>query len=481
MSIFGRFERKQVLLESTYDFENELLHIQSFEASYQHESFSLFINGNKTFHDAFNLEHFIATYQTDQSQAFRLLKGGFCGVIWDAKKEEIAVFTDPFGIYPIYYAHDAYKAIFAQSFKTLIRSKEVETDIDAQALLDFFRFDFFLPSKTIARGIHQLEAGKFLSISEDHFSIETYFKWDKRHLTEFRNVEEVMATIDELMPPTHRIDLPLQSEFTSFRTLVEQMDLPILPELNYDNTLFGFSELFAYKEVFEWLPELNQKKWPMSFSPVIRAQIHKLGLWNWKGLQGNWRKEKLLQEYWDVEFLYQFEHLKRGDEELKSLFSFETFSKNGVFEWLHNHIGYGNQGYLLPLYGRISLAELYTSLLSIKLPRLRFFYHLQDQELDLPTLSKELFAYVLSVPDGLKEKAYSDNLGQRYSASQTPSSIKALFDEPTAVDWEDIEKGLRRLPYCNHSKLMKLIRKKPTEYESLLILGLWLTLNLDNE
>src|SRR5690606_28355338 len=97
--------------------------------------------------------------------------------------------------------------------------------------------------------------------------------------------------------------------------------------------------------IFEGLPELNRKKWPMSFSPALRTMIYRLGLWRWKGLEGQWKKEKLQQEYWDIEFLYQFEYQIIKDVYLKKLFNWEEWPKNGVFTFLHDQLGYGKDGY----------------------------------------------------------------------------------------------------------------------------------------
>jgi len=478
MSLYGSFEQKRELGGQEFDFENNLLRLRGFEHKFQQEEFTLFVSGNQTFTSSFNPEVFFELAKTSTEKALNILKGGFCGVLWNEKEQEIDVFTDAFGLFPIYYAHDAYKALFSQSLKELLASGEVEREIDAQALLDYFRFEFFLPSTTLIRGVKQLEGGEYLHISEDHFELKSYFEWNKRHVTNFQGLDEIYSRIDKLLPEkTTKYECSPKS-YSSFSGMVTEMDIPCAVSTEVDTSTIGFSEIFASKEIFSWLPELNRKKWPMSFSPAIRSHIHKLGLWNWRGLTGKWKKEKLLQEYWDVEFLYQFEHLKRSNDEVKRYFSFEEYSKNGVFLFLNNKIGYGNPGYQLPLIGRLSLTELYIDIKSIQLPILRFLSQNNSDNLDFPTLSKDLFAYIMSVPDGLKEQGFEDNLAKKYAKKIHMNKISTKIPELTEQDWIKFESGMDTLPYFDKKRVIKQARLNPNDFKGIIILGIWLNENL---
>ncbi len=478
MSLYGSFEQKVELGKDEFKFQNNLLRLRGFEHTFVHDELTLFVSGNQSFNSSFDADSFFEIAKKSPEKALNTLEGGFCGVIWNEKAQDIHVFADSFGLFPIYYAHDAYKALFSQSLKELLISGEVEREIDAQALLDYFRFEFFLPSTTLIRGIKQLEGGQYLHISEDHFELKSYFEWNKRHAMNFQSVDAVHEKIEELLPEKSSEFECLPKTYSSFTDMVAEMDVPCGISTEFDSTTFGFSELFAAKEVFHWLPELNRKKWPMSFSPTIRSQIHKLGLWNWRGLSGKWKKEKLLQEYWDIEFLYQFEHLIRSNEEVKSYFNFEEYSKNGVFLFLNNKIGYGNPGYQLPLIGRLSLTELYISIKSKQLPMLRFLLQNDSKKLNFQSLSKELFAYVMSVPDGLKEQGFEDNLAKKYANNIQLLKLSTKVSELTENDWGNFESGLDVLPFFDRKKLVKKARQNPDNYQGIIILGIWLNENL---
>jgi hypothetical protein len=239
-----------------------------------------------------------------------------------------------------------------------------------------------------------------------------------------------------------------------------------------DVNQLGLAEVFGAKTVFEWLPDLNRKKWPMSFSPLIRASISKLGFWNWQGLNGEWKREKLLQEYWDIEFLYQFEFLKRGNATVERYFNWEEYSNNGVFLFLHDRIGYGQQGYQVPLIGRLSLAELYIDVFSRQIPLLRAFTSFDN--LDFPTLDRALFSYALSIPDGLKENKYENNLAKTFASNVPLQEFNLKAHSFSPADSASFERGIALLPYSNQELMKKEILANPEKNKGILNLGIWL-------
>jgi hypothetical protein len=477
MLFHGRFEENQ-LENSTFEVQNELLGLSGFEISSEFNHLSLYISGNKQFHDTFESSVFLQQFEESASEALTHLKGGFVGVVWNSIEKEIILFADVFTIFPVYYSSNPYKALFSTSLKSLLQTNEIEQELDATSLLNYFRFDFTLPGQTLFRGIHQLEGGQYIRISEDHFSVNYYFEWNKRHHLNFPSVETVFETITNLSTKQENtIDKPASNEitYTNVTELVQNMDTPIWTSIACNPLQLGQGEVFGALQSFAELPQLVRKKWPMSFSPFLRNYIGKLGLWKWPGLTGKWRQERLKQEYWDLEFLYQFEHLKRSTEEIKPFFNWNDFPKNGLFEYLHSKIGYGTNGYQLPITGRLGVSELYTRLFCQQLPWLRFFYNKNFYQLNLDSLNKDLFSYALSVPDGLKEWGYADNIAKRFCPTlDSSNSCTISFPKLTDEDWVNFTNGMQLLPYCDVKKLYKEIRKAPENYFGILILGIWL-------
>ncbi len=473
--LFGNFQQVKERVTSPYEFNSELLRINGFEKEFVQKDKRLFISGNNTFWKTFDFASFLTMIDSDVAKALHTCKGGFSGIVYDESEQQILVFSDSFGLFPIYFVHDPYKAFFSSSLRRILDEGIIEKEIDATVLLDYFRFGSFLPGTTLFRGVYQLKPGNYLRISEDHFSENTYFSWNKRFISNFSSVEQVFTEIDNLKNGLEEIEYtPIVPRFKELREFANTIDVPFTPSVVTRLSQPGWSEVFAAKEIFEGLPELNRKKWPMSFSPVLRTMIYRLGLWRWKGLEGQWKKEKLQQEYWDIEFLYQFEYQMIKDLYLKKLFNWEEWPKNGVFTFLHDQLGYGKDGYAYPVFGRLSLAEIWISLLSIQVPFLRYLFQKEDGTIDYPNLDKELYMYVMSVPDGLKEPEYQGNLASVYGKDTLPEKTTVLMDSISEEDWTAFTSGIQHLPYCNHKELFALVQSNSEKYQHILILGIWL-------
>ena len=84
------------------------------------------------------------------------LEGMFAFAIWDAKRGEMFVARDRFGIKPFYYACVQGGFYFGSEVKALTPFlNRVETD--ANALHDYFAFQFCLGEKTLFAGVRQLK------------------------------------------------------------------------------------------------------------------------------------------------------------------------------------------------------------------------------------------------------------------------------------------------------------------------------------
>jgi hypothetical protein len=268
----------------------------------------------------------------------------------------------------------------------------------------------------------------------------------------------------------------------SFQTLtdwVSRMDTPVDGPWR-DPSKTGAAETLCSNPVFHELLTLMKKKWPMSFPVFLRAYLAKFGFWKWPGLSGRWRKERMLQEYWDVEFLYQFEELNWSDDRLKRFFDWTDYPKNGLFLFLNERIGYGKSGFSLPASGRVSYSEWHHKILAQSLPIWRATADNQYDKIMLPYFHKEWVSYGISIPDGLKDSALEDSLAKRYKIQPT-SAQPFKLPLPTENEWRIIEKGLSRLPFVNIQELMDAVKKQPECFRGITILGLWLETQIRHE
>jgi hypothetical protein len=464
----------------TSQLEDNWCALTGFAHRFDSERFHLFITGNSLCLEQFNAASFFGLLEKDVTRALNSLEGLFCGAIWDNASRELQVFTDPFSAFPIFYTHNEYKAVFSDSVKDLVNSGEVEIQLDATAVMDYFRFNRLLPSKTLFTGVSQLEPGQYLCIHEDYLRVGNYWDWSNRRYTEFHSLEQIFAKLDQFQfNTTNENKFPDNLNFSSLTDWVKRLDQPVDGPWT-DPGQGAVAEIVGANEVFPSLLSLMKKKWPMSFPVFLRSYLAQTGFWKWPGLTGRWRKERMVQEYWDIEFLYQFEGLNWSDERIKTFFKWSNYPKNGLFVFLNERIGYGKPGFMLPPAGRVSFAELHHKTLAQYLPIWRAVHENATLDFISPYFNKKWMSYVMSIPDGLKDSNLEDSIAKHYHISPTREEFLNL-PLPTEKEWILIEQGLAQLPLVKLDVLMEAARKQPECFRGITILGLWLATQIQYE
>jgi asparagine synthase (glutamine-hydrolysing) len=163
----------------------------------------------------------------------------------------------------------------------------------------------------------------------------------------------------------------------------------------------GGDELFAGYDVFKRIYDLKSKGWLMSFPMGFRRLGGKM-LAGVKKTNASYKVAEVLgQQYFDVEYIYQFNRQVFLDRELSEMIN-GVLPINSAFDLLHKTIGFGNNGYNLPPLSRISVAELQTYLQSILLRDADQMSMAHSLEVRVPFLDHELVETVLGIPDGHK-------------------------------------------------------------------------------
>lgn len=163
----------------------------------------------------------------------------------------------------------------------------------------------------------------------------------------------------------------------------------------------GGDELFAGYAVFKRIYDLKSKGWLMSFPPGFRKLGGSIMAGMKRNVAGYKAKEVLGQQYFDVEYIYQFNRQVFLDRDLKNLVK-GSLPLNSAFDQLNKLIGFGNNGYNLPPLSRISVAELSTYLHSVLLRDADQMSMAHSLEIRVPFLDHELVEMVLGIPDGHK-------------------------------------------------------------------------------
>ena len=107
--------------------------------------------------------------------AFSMFNGMFALAIYDSVEKELILARDQFGIKPLYIYKDVNSLIFSSEKKAILKSKNIVTSINKQALLEYIWFGNPLGDNTIYKDINELEPGSFLKISKNEIIKEKYF------------------------------------------------------------------------------------------------------------------------------------------------------------------------------------------------------------------------------------------------------------------------------------------------------------------
>ncbi len=92
-------------------------------------------------------------------------RGMFAFALWDKTKRILFMARDRIGIKPLYYTVSASGfLVFASELKGILVHPDVQTELDPQAIEDYFAFGYVPDPRSIYRGIHKLEPGFTLTV-----------------------------------------------------------------------------------------------------------------------------------------------------------------------------------------------------------------------------------------------------------------------------------------------------------------------------
>lgn len=120
----------------------------------------------------------IATLYREHGPLFaRHLRGEFLALIWDRARQELLLTNDRCGSYPMYYACDAGRLLFAPEVKALTGPADYPVRFDVTALAEYMRFQNLLGERTFVEGIRLLPYASALRfmLRSGALSIEAYW------------------------------------------------------------------------------------------------------------------------------------------------------------------------------------------------------------------------------------------------------------------------------------------------------------------
>jgi asparagine synthase (glutamine-hydrolysing) len=143
-----------------------------------------------TFRTKTDTEVILALYQRDGEKAVEQLNGMFAFAIWDKQKQSLFIARDRLGKKPLYYyfgdnqhgesshgkTSDKPMFAFASELKSLLTLEAIPRTIRADAVCDFFTYQYIPDPKSIFEDIYKLEPGYTLTVTPQGIQKQQY--WD---------------------------------------------------------------------------------------------------------------------------------------------------------------------------------------------------------------------------------------------------------------------------------------------------------------
>ena len=112
-------------------------------------------------------------------ECIKKFNGMFAFSLYDNFQKKFYLCRDRYGIKPIYYHITEDKTlIYASEIKSILEYKDYKSEVDKEALLEYFTFQNIFTNKTLHRNIQILEAGHYFEIDLLSKQIEKNQYWD---------------------------------------------------------------------------------------------------------------------------------------------------------------------------------------------------------------------------------------------------------------------------------------------------------------
>ncbi|MBX2857600.1 MAG: asparagine synthase (glutamine-hydrolyzing) [Cellvibrionaceae bacterium] len=157
-------------------------------------------------------EVILALYEKHGEQMVEKIFGMFAIAIWDKKLERLLLYRDRIGKKPLYYYSKNGYFVFASEIKSLLSLPHLEKNIRADAVYDFFTYQYIPDPKTIFEDVFKLEPGHYLSVTKDALENRQYWQLsfaDKLSGDNQAIADELLAVIDENVRNRMISDVPL--------------------------------------------------------------------------------------------------------------------------------------------------------------------------------------------------------------------------------------------------------------------------------
>lgn len=153
------------------------------------------------FYSNSDTEVVLYSYAEWGEKCVEIFNGMFAFSIWDRRNKKLFIARDRYGIKPLYYYSDANRFIFASEQRAIVANGDVSSDLDLEALLEYFTFQNIFTDKTFNKNIKMFPAGCFAYIFADasgNIQLKRYWDYDFHEPDNISSASEYEEELDRL-------------------------------------------------------------------------------------------------------------------------------------------------------------------------------------------------------------------------------------------------------------------------------------------
>lgn len=123
-------------------------------------------------------EYVLGLYMQTGDKCASELNGIFHFAIYDRRENKIKLFSDKFGLQPLYYSTLTDGIVFAAEVKAILKGRDVSKNPDYQSFADFLHYGQILGQKTLFQDIKLLAPGSILTfdVANKKFTMTKYWR-----------------------------------------------------------------------------------------------------------------------------------------------------------------------------------------------------------------------------------------------------------------------------------------------------------------
>ncbi len=215
-------------------------------------------------------------YSKLQQHLMKEIKGSFSLLIFDKKRKQLQLFTDPFNVRPMYYHAHGSKLVISTSLSAIVQFMQEtgqEVAVDETSVMEYYLFEYTLNDQTYIRSVSCMPAGGWLSYLPGGLEVRQY--WDPfEDLNKFEiryNEEEGVEKLEAVMK--HNLDLYLSGNRSTAVALTGGYDsrtnLALLGNRAKDFLFYSYGVEDTYDLA---IPQEIAEKLHLKFKPIYLSR-----------------------------------------------------------------------------------------------------------------------------------------------------------------------------------------------------------------